>query len=55
MMTFSILTNLPFRKGKRPVSLARVFAGEELLCDLFDGCLRVSRYLLAQSVIWLNE
>jgi hypothetical protein len=41
--------------AKRPVSLARIFGGEELLCDLFDGCRRVSAYLLDRAPVWLDE
>jgi hypothetical protein len=37
-----------------PVSLARVLGGEELLCDVFDRCLAVSRYLLDSSGSWLG-
>jgi len=37
-----------------PVSLARVLAGEELLCDLFDRCLAVSQYLLGAAPAWLD-
>ena len=36
----------PEHQARHPVSLARVLAGEELLCDVFDRCLAVSRYLL---------
>jgi hypothetical protein len=39
----------------QPVSLARVLAGEELLCDTFDRCLAVSRYLLERAPQWLGE
>jgi len=38
-----------------PVSLARVLAGEELLCDLFDRCLAVSQYLLGAAPAWLQR
>ena len=40
--------------ARRPVSLARVLAGEELLCDVFDRCLAVSRHLLASADGWLR-
>ena len=40
--------------ARHPVSLARVLAGEELLCDVFDRCLAVSRYLLGASESWLG-
>ena len=57
--SFASVTDAPQRSltivAKRPVSLARIFAGEELLCDVFDGCLRVSRFLLERAPIWLDE
>jgi hypothetical protein len=37
------------------VSLARVLAGEELLCEVLDRCLAVSRYLLERAPQWLGE
>ncbi|MHB8504840.1 MAG: hypothetical protein ACYDEN_03840 [Acidimicrobiales bacterium] len=39
----------------RQVSLARILAGEELLCDAFDRALAVSEYLLAQAPAWLGQ
>jgi hypothetical protein len=36
------------------VSLARVLVGEELLCDVFDRALAVSRYLLEAAPGWLE-
>jgi hypothetical protein len=41
--------------ARRQVSLARVLAGEELLCDTFDRALEVSKYLLQRAPAWLNE
>ena len=37
-----------------PVSLTRVLAGEELLCDVFDRALGVSRFLLESADGWLR-
>jgi hypothetical protein len=37
------------------VSLARVFLGQEMLCDVLDKCLEVSRFLLDRSPVWLDE
>jgi hypothetical protein len=37
------------------VSLARVFAGEEQLCDVLDRCYAVSQYLLERAPAWLRE
>ncbi len=39
--------------ARRDVSLARVLAGEELLCDTFDRALAVSEYLLGEAPAWL--
>jgi hypothetical protein len=36
------------------VSLARILAGEELLCEVFDRCLAVSRFLLDAAPAWLG-
>jgi len=40
--------------ARREVSLARVLAGEELLCDAFDRTLAVSRFLLDAAPAWLE-
>jgi hypothetical protein len=40
--------------ARHPVSLARVLSGEELLCDVFDRALAVSRFLLESADGWLN-
>jgi hypothetical protein len=37
------------------VSLARILAGEELLCEVFDKCLAVSRFLLDAAPVWLGD
>lgn len=37
------------------VSLARVFLGEEQLCDTLDRCLAVSQFLLERAPAWLDE
>lgn len=41
--------------AKRQVSLARILAGEELLCDTFDRALLVSQYLLKHAPTWLHQ
>ncbi|MGH9121283.1 MAG: hypothetical protein ACRDYC_04950, partial [Acidimicrobiales bacterium] len=41
--------------ARRPVQLARILAGEELLCETFDKALAVSQYLLAQAPAWLSS
>lgn len=38
--------------ARQQVSLAKVLAGEELLCDLLDRCLAVSRFLLESATAW---
>jgi hypothetical protein len=37
------------------VSLARIMLGEELLCEVFDRSLAVSRFLLEAAPAWLGE
>jgi hypothetical protein len=37
------------------VSLARVLAGEELLCDIFDKALAVSQWLLESAPAWMSQ
>lgn len=37
------------------VSLARIMVGEELLCEVFDRSLAVSRYLLEAAPAWLGD
>jgi hypothetical protein len=34
------------------VSLARVWLGEELLCETLDRCMDVSHYLLERAPAW---
>jgi hypothetical protein len=41
--------------ARQPVSLSRILTGEELLCELFDRALSVSRYLLDAAPAWLGE
>ena len=37
------------------MSLSRIYAGEELLCDILDRCLAVSRFLLERAPGWLED
>ena len=57
--SFASVTDAPERSltvvARQQVSLARVLAGEELLCDVFDRCLAVSQYLLERSPAWLDD
>jgi hypothetical protein len=41
--------------ARQAVSLARILAGEELLCDTFDRALAVSQFLLDAAPGWLGE
>ena len=54
--SFASVTDAPERSltvvARQQVSLARVLAGEELLCDILDRCLAVSRFLLGQAPGW---
>ena len=56
--SFASATDGPERRlnivARQPVSLARILGGEELLCDVFDRCLAVSRYLLESAESWLG-
>jgi hypothetical protein len=40
--------------ARRTVSLARIMQGEELLCEVFDKALDVSRFLLANVEDWME-
>jgi hypothetical protein len=57
--SFASATDAPERRltivAHQQVSLARILAGEELLCDVFDRCLAVSRFLLENATGWLGE
>jgi hypothetical protein len=57
--SFGSVTDPPVRRltlvARQQVSLARVLAGEEMLCDTFDRALAVSRFLLEQAPAWLGE
>jgi hypothetical protein len=41
--------------ARQQVSLSKLYAGEELLCEVFDRCLAVSRHLLDHADRWLGE
>ena len=57
--SFASATDAPERRitviAHQPVSLARVLAGEELLCEVFERCLAVSKYLLDAAPGWIGE
>ena len=56
--SFASATDAPERRlsivARRPVSLARILKGEELLCDVFDRCASVSHFLLDSADTWLD-
>jgi len=57
--SFPSATDAPERSltiiAKQQVSLAKVLGGEEMLCDVLDRCLDVSRHLLSCAPAWLGE
>lgn len=57
--SFPSATDAPERSltiiARQQVSLARVLAGEELLCQVLDRCLAVSGHLLERAPAWLGE
>jgi hypothetical protein len=57
--SFGSVTDAPVRRltivAKQQVSLARVLAGEEMLCETFDRALAVSRFLLEKAPEWLGS
>ena len=54
--SFASVTDAPERSltivARQQVSLAKVLAGEELLCEMLDRCLAVSRFLLETAPSW---
>ena len=54
---YGSVTDPPVRRltivARQEVSLARVLAGEELLCETFDRALGVTRFLLEGAPSWL--
>ena len=57
--SFPSATDAPERSlmitAKQQVSLAKVLAGEEMLCEVLDRCLAVSRLLLERAPDWGAE
>lgn len=55
---FPSATDAPERRvsiiARQQLSLARLLAGEELLCDVLDRALDVSRYLLQRAPAWID-
>jgi hypothetical protein len=57
--SFAAVTDAPERSlaivAKLQLSLAKVFVGQELLCETLDRCLAVSQFLLEAAPAWLDE
>jgi hypothetical protein len=57
--SYPAATDAPERRltivAKQQVSLAKILAGEEPICELLDRCLAVSRYLLDAAPSWLAD
>lgn len=57
--SYQTVTDAPERTltivARKPVSLARIFLGEETLCETLDRCLAVSEYLLERAPVWLED
>ena len=57
--SYGAVTDAPERSlaiiAKVEVSLARIFLGQEQLCEVLDSCLEVSDYLLTRAPSWLEE
>ena len=55
--SFPSATDAPQRSltvvARQDVSLSRILEGEEMLCESFDRCLAVSRFLLDRAPSWL--
>ena len=55
--SFPSATDAPQRSltvvARQEVSLSEILEGEEMLCDAFERCLAVSRYLLSAAESWL--
>ncbi|MDZ7673957.1 MAG: hypothetical protein U5K30_02655 [Acidimicrobiales bacterium] len=57
--SYGAVTDAPERSlaivARVEVSLARVFLGQEQLCETLDRCLAVSHYLLDRAPAWLDD
>jgi hypothetical protein len=57
--SYASVTDAPERSlaivARIEVSLAKVFGGQELLCETLDRCLAVSQFLLERAPVWLDE
>lgn len=57
--SFAAVTDAPERAigiiSRVPVSLSRIYLGQEVLCDVLDRCHSVAEFLLAQAPAWLGD
>ncbi len=57
--SFASVTDAPQRSltilSRIPVSLARIFAQQDQLCEVFDRCRDVSLHLVERAPVWLDE
>ena len=57
--SYAAVTDAPERSltivARLEVSLSRIFAGQEQLCDTLDRCLAVSHHLLERAPSWLDD
>ena len=55
--SFPSATDAPQRSltvvARQEVSLSQILEGEETMCEAFERCLAVSRYLLSEAESWL--
>ena len=56
---FAAVTDAPERSlnvvARLEMPLARIYLGEDDLCDVLDRCHAVSDYLLDRATVWLGE
>lgn len=57
--SFAVVTDAAERAvsivARVEVPLARIFLGQEVLCDVLDRCQKVSEFLLDRAPVWLDE
>jgi hypothetical protein len=57
--SFAAVTDAPARSltivARVEVSLAKIYLGQELLCDVLDRCFTVSEFLVDRAPVWLDE
>ena len=57
--SFAAVTDAPERAisivARVEVALARIYLGQEVLCDVLDRCQQVGEFLLDRAPVWLDE